>query len=111
MARSPDATDFTVDVEGIGTFTFGRRRLADEVKIQVEYARLTEGVQPTPWLDLVATWLATLKILTVRAPDDWDIDEMDPLDEGTYSRLMKVHAALREKEDSFRRGAKQAGKA
>jgi len=109
MARTPNINDFTVPVEGIGTFTFGRRRMADEVKIQVEYARLIDGVQPTEWLALVCGWLAALKTLTVRAPDGWDIDEMDPLDDDTYSKLMRVHAALIEKERSFRTGAKAGG--
>ena len=105
MARVPHNTDFVADVEGIGTFVFGRRKMADHVKIQVEYARLTEGVEPTPWLESVATWLAVLKILTVRAPDDFDLDELDPLDDETYAKLLKIYACLRAKEDSFRRGS------
>ena len=100
--RTAHDTDFAVDVENIGTFIFGRRKMADEIRIQVEFARLTEGVTPTPWLELVAGWMSDLKILTVRAPDGWDVDEMDPLDDETYSKLLRVHAALREKENSFR---------
>lgn len=106
MARKPNVTDFDVPVEGIGTFTFGRRKMADEIAIQVEYARVIDGVQPTEWLALVAGWISALKVLTVRAPAGWDIDEMDPLDDDTYAKLMQVHAALAEKERSFRPGAK-----
>ncbi len=102
MARRGSATDFDVSVEGIGVFTFGRRKMADEIAIQVEYARMIDGVQPTDWLALVAGWIAALKTLTVRAPAGWDIEEMDPLDDETYAKLMKVHAALTEKERSFR---------
>lgn len=109
MARKGHTTDFDVPVEGIGTFTFGRRKLADEIAIQVEYARIIDGVQPTEWLALVAGWISALKVLTVRAPADWDVEEMDPLDDDTYAKLMKVHAALVDKERSFRSGAKAGG--
>lgn len=109
MARRGNATDFDVSVEGIGIFTFGRRKMADEVAIQVEYARIIDGVQPTEWLALVAGWISALKILTVRAPADWDIDEMDPLDDETYAKLGRVHAALAEKERSFRKGNAAGG--
>lgn len=102
MAREGNATDFSVDVEGVGTFIFGRRTMRDEIKIQVEYARLTEGVQPTTWLDLVAGWMSALRILTVQAPDGWDLDALDPLDEASYAKLAKVHRALTDKEGSFR---------
>lgn len=110
MPRAGAETDFTVEVDGVGSFTFGRRAMRDEIKVQVEYARLIEGVEPTDWLATVAGWIAVLRVLTVRAPDDWDIDEMDPLDENTYVRLMKVHAALAAKERSFRRPNEGGGK-
>lgn len=109
MAREGAATDFVVDVEGVGSFTFGKRTMRDEIKVQVEYARLIEGVEPTEWLDVVCGCIALLRVMTVRAPDGWDIDSMDPLDEDTYARLMKVHAALTAKERSFRRSKGQGG--
>lgn len=101
--RKPSETDFSVPVEGIGTFTFARRKMSDEIAIQVEYARLIDGVQPTDWLALVCGWIAALKTLTVRAPAGWDIDEMDPLDDDSYAKLSRVHQALTDKERSFRR--------
>ena len=104
MARKGHQTDFDVTVEGIGTFTFGRRKMADEIAIQVEYARIIDGVQPTEWLALVAGWVSSLKVMTVRAPAGWDINELDPLDDESYAKLAKVHAALAEKERSFRKG-------
>ncbi len=119
MARTPDPSDFTVDVDGVGTFTFARRRMADEFKIQVEYARILDGVKPTEWLELVAGWKSVLKVLTVRAPEAWgkdifgeptaEIDDMDPQDKDVYARMGKVHMALIEKERSFRRGPAKAG--
>lgn len=109
--RAAHPTDFTLDVEDIGRFVFGRRQMADEIKIHVEYARLTEAVTPTAWLDQVATWLSTLKVMTVRAPDGWNLDEMDPLDDETYAKMLKVYAALTAKEGSFRRGPAKGGEA
>ena len=97
-------TDFAVEVEGVGRFVFGRRKMRDEMAIQREYADILGGVEPTAWLNVVGGWMSTLKVLTVRAPDDWVLDELDPLDEGTYEKLRKVHKALTEKERSFRPG-------
>lgn len=111
MARTPHKSDFPIDVEGVGTFLFGRRTMADEIKIHVEYARLTEAVQPTPWLDQVATWLSTLKVMTVRFPDGFDIEALDPLEDDTYQKLMRIHAAFIAKESSFRRGSGKASEA
>lgn len=103
MARAPKETDFVVPVEGVGQFTFARRTMGDEVKIQVEYARIIDGAEPTSWLQAVGGWLSTLKVLTVRAPAGWDLDELDPLDPETYAKLDSVYGGLSEKERSFRR--------
>lgn len=108
MARSPKDTDFSVTVKGIGTFTFGRRAMRDEIDIQVEYARIIDGVAPTAWLASVAGWIAAFRVLTVRAPADWDIDGMDPSDNETYAKMFKVFTALIEQERSFRRKPESA---
>lgn len=107
--RTPSASDYPVPVEGVGEFTFGRRSMRDHIAINVEYSRLTAGVNPTDWLDMVCTCMATIKVLAVHVPDGFDIDAMDPLDPETYDRLLRVHAAMRVKEDSFRRPAKTGG--
>ena len=103
MARISKDTDYIVPVEGIGNFTFGRRKMADEIAIQREYADIIGGVPATAWLATVGTWLSAFKVLTVRAPAGWDIDEMDPLDDETFEKLKRVYDALCEKELSFRR--------
>ncbi|QNJ57326.1 hypothetical protein Dolphis_19 [Pseudomonas phage Dolphis] len=102
MAREPQKTDFTVDVEGVGSFTFARRTMRDEIKIQRVFASIIDGVEPTAWLAQVGGWISDLNVLTVTAPDGWDIDGMDPLDDDTYAQMAKVHTALRDKERSFR---------
>lgn len=111
MPRTAQPTDFVVSVENVGQFTFGKRTMRDEIAVQREYARILDGVEPTNWLNAMAGWLSALKVLTVRAPDGWDIDEMDPLDTETYAKLNAVHAALVDKERSFRPGTKPAGEA
>lgn len=103
MARTPSDTDFVVPVEGEGNFTFARRTMQYEIDIQVEYAKMIDGATPTDWLATMCGWIATLRILTVRAPAGWDIDKMDPLEDDTYARIMKVNRALNAKEGSFRR--------
>ena len=102
MAREGAATDFDVSVDGIGVFRFAKRTMRDEIKIQVEFARMIEGVTPTDWLQTVCGWLSTLGVLTVQAPDGWDLSSIDPLDDDTYGKLLKVHSALVAKERSFR---------
>lgn len=99
-AASP--TDFLVPVKDVGDFVFAKRTMADHLRINVEYAKMTEGVMPTPWLDTIVTCMACIKVLAVRVPEGFDIDAMDPLDDKTYTALMDVHAALRAKEASFR---------
>lgn len=102
MARSPQATDFAVKVEGVGSFTFAKRTMRDEIAIQVEFARIIDGVEPTSWLQAVGGWMSTLKVLTVRAPEGWDLENLDPLENDTYAKLNRVYDALAEKERSFR---------
>lgn len=110
--RNPGRNDYDVQVEGIGKFKFARRSLGDELKVQVEYARITEGVmQPTPWLYSLGTWLSALRVLMVAAPDGWDMEAMDPLEDDTYDQIKKVYEAMREKEDSFRRKPGKASEA
>lgn len=112
MARERKDTDFTINVEGVGVFVFARRTMRDEIAIQVEYARIIDGVEPTAWLDAVAGRISALKVLTVSAPAGWlDLDTMDPFDNSTYSKLLMVYAALVAKEESFRSKPAETGQA
>lgn len=103
MARIAKETDYTVNVENVGTFTFAKRTMRDECAIQVEFASIINGVEPTEWLQAVGGWLSTLRVLTVRSPDGWDLEELDPLEADTYAKLKAVYEALVTKERSFRR--------
>ncbi|EHF0215279.1 hypothetical protein IFY47_003335 [Salmonella enterica] len=103
--RLSKPSDYFETVEGIGRFRFARRTLADELQIQRKYAEFVGGVEPTAWLATLSEYLSTLAVLTVEAPEGWDIDNMDPLDNDTYSKLARVFVSLREREERFRSGA------
>lgn len=111
MARDSKATDFLITVEGVGKFTFGRRTWRDELAIQREYADILNGVIPTTWLNTLANWTSVIKTLLVRAPDGWDLDNIDPLEDETYQQIGRVFDALLEKENSFRRNHGAPGQA
>lgn len=94
---------FTVAVEGVGTFQFRRRTMRDELRILAAQERLMEG------LDLVSTIFqqttrafASLEILTVQAPDGWDLMALDPLDPDTFDVIGRVWRGLRDAEVRFR---------
>ena len=102
--------EFTITVDGVGAFTFRKRNMRTEFAIQSEYSRLTEGVDtPTTQLHLFASMVSELKVLTVKAPEGWDIDQLDPLDDDSYRKIADTHRAMREKEQSFRRQASTVG--
>jgi hypothetical protein len=102
MTRGASKADFVVTVDGIGTFTFGRRVFRDQFAIGAAYARLSEG-QPLDQTDSAfANMVAELQVLTVAAPPEWDIDTLDP--EDGYGIIRKVWSALRDKEIAFRGG-------
>ena len=98
---SPDT--FEVDVEDIGKFVFRKRNMRAQIEIEAEYSRLTEGVQViTAFLGDISSKTADLKVLTLKAPDGWDVDELDAWDDDSFEKLAKVWSALRDKEASFR---------
>lgn len=103
----------TQHIDGVGAFTWRiPRTMRDEIKIAAEVSRLTEGVEtPSPWLSAMAEMLSALKVLTVDAPTDWDIDAMDPLDPDTYKMISEVFGALRAAEERFRRERRKGSQA
>lgn len=109
--KSNPATDFQITVDDVGMFTFGRRTFADEFAIQRKFADLTGGGPTTEWLRLVGGWVSTLAVLTVKAPEGWDIDAMDPLDPDVYAQLNRVHDALLDREYSFRGRTREGSEA
>jgi len=90
---------FSVDVPGIGTFTFWRRNERHIQIIDAEKFRLLDGYAPSDLLDAWATVVTVLDVLMVRVPDGWDIDATDPLDDGALQKILVVYLALRDAED------------
>lgn len=112
--RHASPGDFTVEVDGIGTFIFARRQMRDTYRIRGEYNKLTGGNYDDDgnFNDLPALAHATLAVLMVQAPDGFDLDALDPLtDDDCDTKIMKVFAALREKELSFRPGSRAGSEA
>ena len=106
------SANFSVPVPGIGDFMFRRRTFRDNIKIQAEYDTLVGGLEePSDSLHLTASSWAAVKTLLVEAPAGFNVDALDPDDEESYRRLVRVGVALFEKESSFRRPAAQAGAA
>jgi len=100
-----------VPVEGLGQFLFKRRAMRQEMAIRVEQARLTEGVSLDEFTELYFEAFATLKVLLVEAPEasglaSHELDGLDPFDDDSYAKVLKVWRALRQKEETFRRARK-----
>ena len=91
-----------VPVEGIGTFTFAHRKMASQLRIEAEEENILGGPSTNAVLRNGAYMLATLSVLTERAPSGWDVDSMDPLDPEERARVRKVYEALRVAEEKFR---------
>lgn len=101
--REQTAADFPIDVPGVGRFRIARRTMRDEFRIAAEYSRLTEGVEtPTVFLHVYAWAFATMSVLVSQAPDGFNPETLDPLDEASYATLIAVHATIVAQEDRFR---------
>src|SRR5207248_4244523 len=93
MTRAPLGSDFSLDVSGVGRFTFGRRTQKDKYLIRSQYSQLTndywkEDGQPG---DMEAWMHATIAVLMVKAPDAFSLDNLDPLlDDETGKKIETV---------------------
>lgn len=106
---SDQSPTYPLKVEGEGGFIFARRNMRLNITIGVELARLGEGVVLDEFLEVFIMALATLSVLTVSAPPRWTPEEFDPFEPDSYSRVLKVWSALRDKEESFRETPKAPG--
>ena len=99
---------YQLEVDGIGEFTFRRRNMRDQIRIEAEAERITGGpVENKSPLQRAAIAIATLSVLTVKAPDGWDVDAMDPLEQADVETVLKVAGEVYEAEARFRERAKQ----
>jgi hypothetical protein len=95
---------FTVDVPDIGTFTFRRRTMQDQLLIQAEFAKLSAGIEDLA-SRMAAEALATLPRIVEQAPPGFDLAELDPLDPEDWAKLGAIYGGLRDAEVKFRGGA------
>lgn len=97
------AKTFELDVEGVGLFVFKHRTIRDTFKIEAEASRMLGGPIDDQSLRAGAAAFATLAVLTVTAPPEWDLEALDPFEPAeTASKLLMVHGALRLAEERFR---------
>lgn len=99
------ATTHTEEVPGIGTFTFRRRTIRDQVGIQAEELRILGGPCQDDELRTMARALAELGALTVTAPEGWNIADVDPFDDEAMMRVFQVYGVLRAAGARFRHRA------
>lgn len=97
---------FSVSVDGIGEFTFKRRTLDAQFKIEAGAVQLLGGETASDALYRMAISFATVRHLAVTVPEGWDVDEIDPLDSEQMDRVQRVFGRLRQQEETFRKGAK-----
>jgi hypothetical protein len=113
--RKPADTDFFVDVEEVGVFRFGRRTYGDRLKIRAEFLRLVRefGEDEDAELSTHAAVIAAHKVLCVEAPEGWEsLESIDLVAiPDAEDKIFAIFAALKEKEDSFRKSAKEDGEA
>lgn len=96
---------YTRPVPGIGDFIFRRRVLRDQIRIEAEAIRMLNGPTTDPNLHNIALAVGTLSVLTVNAPEGWDLEALDPLIPSSVSQLWQVYGVLRAAEDEFLKGA------
>lgn len=106
MAASPTRATFTIDVPGIGKFTFRRRTIRDDIAIAARWETLLGGItSPSVYLDSLASAVATYEALAVAYPEGWEpatVAEMDAVMDDRITELRTVYGALCAREDEFR---------
>lgn len=102
---------YVLDLDGVGQFEVLRLTQRQRLRVLTEQARLTEGLEDLPeTLMQEASITAAVKVLVVKAPEGWDVDLIDPLDEdGSYSAMQRLYAAISEREQRFRGKTASAG--
>jgi hypothetical protein len=111
MAREAQGSDFEVKVDGFGAFVFARRNVNDAFMIRGRYAQVTGGNYDDKGraADYSALAFVTIETLLVAAPRSFSLNPDPLMDEEWDVPFMKVFAALRAKELSFRPRKDPAG--
>lgn len=99
--------DFTAEVEGLGTFGFRERTMRMGYRVEEEVLKILGGTASHPLIYMETKKFAELSLLTVQAPDGWNIETLDHLDEDDRKLLTQVWEAFRSAEDTFRAGRRE----
>lgn len=99
---------YRVEVPEVGSFEVRRPVMRTAIKVEVEYARLTEGVDSLPVdLQIICRIMSYLKVMVVEGPHGWDVDGVDPYSDRDTSRLREVFEAITAEESRFRAGGQE----
>lgn len=102
--RAPHETDFTIDIPGIGTFRFGRRKFIDRLLMQAELLALLEYLgKVDPEMVAHCVIIAAHTVLCVDAPEGWrDLKEIDLIAHPDFEeRIHQMYSALLAVEDAI----------
>ena len=112
--REAKTNDFFVELEGVGTFRYGRRTFGDEAQIRVTYLRITrEFGDIDATLSMYAGIIAAHSVLCVEAPKGWeDIAELDmsgPEGAERKDKVLRLFELLGDKEATLHKDAEKSG--
>lgn len=104
--RTANQSDFFIELDGVGTFRFGRRTYGDRMKIRAEYLRRVKELgDDDADLSGMAQVAAEYAVLCVECPKGWEsLDKLDLLEHpDAEDQIFDLYLKLKEKEGSFRR--------
>lgn len=113
-AREPRDTDFFIQLDGVGSFRFGRRTYGDRIRIKAECLRMMRELgelnpdEVDVTLQADVGMVAAYKVLMVDCPEGWQNPEaVDVVAQPGFSDdFMRLYVELGEQEERFRTRAK-----
>lgn len=103
MRKANPESDFSFAVDGIGSFTYGRRTIGDSLKIRARFLELVGEHADDVEIAANSSVIATHEVLCVSAPDGWEnMLALDALGDDTFSKIFDLYKEVEKQEDSFR---------
>lgn len=103
---------YNLQVGEIGSFEIRRQTMSVTAKYLAEYNRISEGQENlTGFYSRFCDRIATLRAFIHKAPDNWDIENIDITNDNEYDKIEAVYRAITDKEASFRSGGQTDGQA
>lgn len=108
--RKPSDTDYTIDLDGVGTFRYAQRTIGDFIAIRKRYIEITADSED-PYVVNLASAIAVHEQMCVSCPEGWEDLTKLPFDmEGkVIAQLFELDRKIGEAENSFRKGQGTAG--